>query len=378
MKRFVLVGVTAFFVLLGVPRIAAQQVTVNVNVNGQPATGVSVVFMAANLIKSPSAQPGQPGATDNNALNLGNMLKTRTATTNSSGTGVLDLSNIIKPHGQTQVQIVVRVCRDGKNVVYILQQGQQVPPQDEKCVNNNDCKCKDRDAGFFLIFDGDAIGLNITPETIEVHITHTGGGPSTGQVGFTRLVSMDIGGGIGFKNLGGTKGETLPGGTFSTSSPTSFAGDFGAALNVGPIFFADNFYTASGISSKGSTSLPGGGTDTVNVNRTFRGDTLTAGVKIPVGDRFSLLVHGGGNFWHVNIDTRETVSGGTTPTSTSNSRSVDGTGWTVGTAVQVKISGRWSFVAGYDYLPLDNAGVHVHLHEGMFGVTYRLFGNPGK
>ena len=378
MKRFVFVGVTAFFALLNVPRIAAQQVTVNVNVNGQPATGVSVVFMAANLIKAPSAQPGQPGATDNNALNLGNMLKTRTATTNSSGTGVLDLSNIIKPHGQTQVQIVVRVCRDGKNVVYILQQGQQVPPQDEKCVNNTDCKCKDRDAGFFLIFDGDTIGLNITPETIEVHITHTGGGPSTGQGGFTRLVSIDIGGGIGFKNLGGTKGETLPGGTFSTSSPTSFAGDFGAALNVGPIFFADNFYAASGISSKGSTSLPGGGTDTVNVNRTFRGDTLTAGVRIPMGDRLSLLVHGGGNFWHVNIDTRETVSGGSTPTTTSNSRSVDGTGWTVGTAVQVKISGRWSFVAGYDYLPLDNAGVHVHLHEGMFGVTYRLFGNPGK
>src|SRR5215471_8945934 len=378
MKRFGLVAITALLTLSCVARTAAQQVnvTVNVNVNGQPASGISVVFMAANLIKSPQAQTnGQPSEGNANTLNLGNMLKTRTVTTDSSGTGVLDLSNIIKPHGQTEVQIVVRVCKDGKDVVYILQQGQQVPPQDEKCVNNTDCKCKDRDAGFFLIFDGDAIGLNITPETIEVHITHTGGGPFTGQGGFTRLVSIDVGGGIGFKNLGGTKGETLPGGTFSTSSPTSFAGDFGAALNVGPIFFADNFYAASGISSKGSTSLPGGGTDTVNVNRTFRGDTLTAGVRIPMGDRLSLLVHGGGNFWHVNIDTRETVSGGTTPTTTSNSRSVDGTGWTVGTTVQVKISGRWSFVAGYDYLPLNNAGVHVHLHEGMFGVTYRLFGN---
>src|SRR5262249_27718673 len=194
--------------------------------------------------------------------------------------------------------------------------GQQVPPQDEKCVNNTDCKCKDRPAGLFLIADGDTIDVNINPETIEVHITHTGGGSSTAPEGVMRLVSRELGGGIGFKNLGGTKGETLPGGTFSTSSPTSFSGDVGAAIYVGPVSFADNFYVASGISSKGSTSLPTGGTDTVNVNRTFRGDTLTAGVKIPLGNKLALLVHGGGNFWHVDIDTKEIVSGGTT---TSNS-----------------------------------------------------------
>ena len=377
MKRLGLVTITVLAVLLSVPRIAAQQVTVNVNVNGQPAAGVSVVFMAANLIKAPSAQPsGQPSEANNNALNLGNMLKTRTATTNSSGTGVLDLSNIIKPRGQTEVQIVVRVCRDGKNVVYILQKGQQVPPQDEKCVNNTDCKCKDRPAGFFLLTDGDTINVNITPETIDVQITHTGPGSSVGGEGFMRLVSIDVGGGVGFKNLGGTKGEALPGGTFSTPSPTSVAGDFGAAINVGPVFVADNFYAANGISSRGGTSLPTGGTDTVNVNRTFRGDTLTAGVRVPVGERFSLLVHGGGNFWHVNIDTKETVSGGST--ATTNSRGIDGTGWTVGAAAQVKISSRWSFVAGYDYLPMSNAGVHVHLNEGVFGVTYRLFGNRAK
>ncbi len=373
MKRFGLVAITALLLLFGVSRTAAQQVTVNVNVNGQPASSVSVVFMAANLIKSPQAQPsGQPGEGNNNALNLGNMLKTRTATTNSSGTAVLDLSNIIKPHGQTEVQIVVRVCRDGKNVVYILQKDQQVPPQDEKCVNNNDCKCKDRPAGFFLIGDGDTVGINITPENIDVNIAHTGSGASTGPEGLTRLVTIEVGGGIGFKNLGGTKGETLPGGTFSTPTPTAFSGDVGATIYVGPVSFADNFYAANGISSRGSTSLPTSGTDTVNVNRTFRGDTLTAGAKIPMGDRLSLLVHGGGNFWHVNIDTKETVSGGTTSTTTANSRGVDGTGWTVGAAVQVKISGRWSFLAGYDYLPMSNAGVNVHLNEGVFGVTYRI------
>jgi len=375
MKRFGLIAVTAFFVLLSVPRIAAQQVTVNVNINGQPASGMSVVFLAANLIKSPTAEPGQPRASDANALNLGNMLKTRTATTNPSGTAVLDLSNIIKPHGQSEVQIVVRICKDGKNVVYILQQGQQVPPQDEKCVNNTDCKCKDRSAGIFLITDGDTINVSVNPESIDVHITHIGPEASAELKESTQIVSFEVGGGVGFKNLGGTKGEILPGGTFSTPSPTSFSGDVSARLNVGPVSFATNFYAANGISSKGDTSLPSGGSDIVSVNRTFRGDTLTVGAKIPAGHKVSFLVHGGGNFWHVNTDTKETVSNGTT---TSSSRAVDGTGWTTGAAVQVKISGRWSFVAGYDYLPMSNAGVNVHLHEGMFGVTYRLFGNPGE
>src|SRR5215831_911352 len=275
MKRFGLIAVTAFFVLLSVPRIAAQQVTVNVNIYGQPASGMSVVFLAANLIKSPTAEPGQPRASDANALNLGNMLKTRTATTNPSGTAVLDLSNIIKPHGQSEVQIVVRICKDGKNVVYILQQGQQVPPQDEKCVNNTDCKCKDRSAGIFLITDGDTINVSVNPESIDVHITHIGPEASAELKESTQIVSFEVGGGVGFKNLGGTKGEILPGGTFSTPSPTSFSGDVSARLNVGPVSFATNFYAANGISSKGDTSLPSGGSDIVSVNRTFRGDTLT-------------------------------------------------------------------------------------------------------
>jgi len=375
MKRLGLTAIAALLALACVPQGAAQQVKVNVNANGQPASGVDVVFIAANLIKTPQAQPNtQPTEGNRNALNLGNMLKTRTATTDSSGASVLDLSNIIKPKGQTQVQITVRVCKDGKNVVYIVQSGAEIPPQDEGCVNNNDCRCKDRPAGLFWIKDGDSINVNITPETIDVHLIHTGGGPATTN-GFTQLVSIEVGGGAGFKNLGGTRGETLPGGSFSTPSPTAFAGDVGAAINIGPVSLANYFYAANGISSGGSTSLPGSGTDTENVNRTFRGDTLTAGAAIPVGGRLSFNVHGGGNFWHVNVDTKETVSGGTTA---RNSRGIDGTGWTVGAAVHVKISGRWSFVAGYDYLPMSNAGVNIHLNEATFGVTYRLFGNPGK
>lgn len=371
MKRFGLVAVAGLLLVVSLPRTAAQQITVNVNVNGQPASGVNVVFVAANLIKAPQTNV-QPTEGNTNALNLGNMLKTRTATTDSSGTSVLDLGNIIKPKGQTQVQITVRVCKDGKNIVYIVQSTAEIPPQDEKCVNNNDCKCKDRGAGLFWISDGDTVTVNVTPDSVEVHVAHAGGGPGVAN-GFTHLVSIEVGGGVGFKNLGGTKGEALPGGTFRTSSPTAVAGDGGASLNVGPISFADYFYAANGISSSGSISLPGGGMDTARVNRTFRGDTLTAGANVPLGSRLSFNVHGGGDFWHVNIDTKETVSCGT---ASANNRGVDGTGWTVGAAVRVKISGRWSFFAGYDYLPMSNAGVNVHLNEGTFGVTYRFFGKP--
>jgi hypothetical protein len=381
MKRFGLVAIAALLVVLSVSRAAAQQVTVNVNVSGQPASGLSVVFVAANLIKTPQAQPNaQPTEGNANALNLGNMLKTRTATTDSSGTSVLDLSNIIKPKGQTQVQITVRTCKDGKNVVYIVQSAAEIPPHDEKCVNNNDCKCKDRAAGFFLIHDGDKITVNITPESVDVHVMQTGGGAvAVTGTGFMEVISIEVGGGIGFKHLAGTHGEMLPGGTFETPSPTAFAGDVGGAVNLGPVFLGNYFYAASGVSSNGNTSLPGGSTDMVDVNRTFRGDTLTVGAGVPLGSRISFNVHGGGNFWHVNLDTKETVSSGGSGSggsTVSNSRGVDGTGWTVGAAVHVKISGRWNFVAGYDYLPMSNAGVNVHLNEGTFGVTYRFLGKP--
>jgi hypothetical protein len=42
------------------------------------------------------------------------------------------------------------------------------------------------------------------------------------------------------------------------------------------------------------------------------------------------------------------------------------------------MSRRWSVVVRYDYLPMSNAGVNIHLHEGSVGVMFRLFGPPGK
>ena len=95
------------------------------------------------------------------------------ATTNDAGQAILNLSNIIKSHEQVQAQITVRECKDGKTVVYVLQQGATLPPQDQKCANNDDCKCKDRDGGYFTLSDGDTLDVAITPQAIDVHVRHT-------------------------------------------------------------------------------------------------------------------------------------------------------------------------------------------------------------
>jgi hypothetical protein len=196
------------------------------------------------------------------------------------------------------------------------------------------------------------------------------------------LVSMGVGGGVGFNNIGGTSGDraaflnSFPGGTFSTSANT-FAGNIGSSLGIGPMVFDFNAWRANGSDSKGSGPVLGGGTDTAHITQQFQGISLTGGGKIPLGGGVSLILRGGGNFWHDNIDTKETV-GGTTSSTATNGRGVDGTGWTTGAALQVDLSRRWSAVVRWDYLSMNNAGVHVHLNQGSAGVMFRLFGAPGK
>jgi hypothetical protein len=196
------------------------------------------------------------------------------------------------------------------------------------------------------------------------------------------LVSMEVGGGLGFNNIGGTSGDraaflnSFPGGTFSTSANT-FAGNVGSSLGIGPMVFDFNAWRANANDSKGSGTVPGGATDTAHITQQFQGISLTGGGKIPLGGGVSLILRGGGNFWHSNIDTKETVSG-TINSTTTNSRGVDGTGWTSGAALQVDLSRRWSVVVRWDYLSMNNAGVKVHLNQGSVGVMFRLFGVPGK
>ena len=196
------------------------------------------------------------------------------------------------------------------------------------------------------------------------------------------LFSMGVGGGLGFSNIGGTSGDraaflnSFPGGTFSTSANT-FAGNVGSSIGIGPVVFDFNAWRANGNDSKGSAPVPGGATDTAHITQQFQGICLTGGGKIPLGGGVSLILRGGGNFWHSNIDTKETVTGTTSSTAT-NSRGVDGIGWTTGAALQVDLSRRWSAVVRWDYLSMNNAGVNVHLNQGSVGMMFRLFGVPGK
>src|SRR5437660_3931342 len=131
------------------------------------------------------------------------------------------------------------------------------------------------------------------------------------------LVSMEVGGGVGFNNIGGTSGDraaflnSFPGGTFSTSANT-FSGNVGSSIGIGPAVFDFNAWRANGSDSKGSGPVLGGGTDTASINQQSQGFSVTAGPKIPLGGNVSLIFRGGGNFWHVNIDTKETVANGMT------------------------------------------------------------------
>jgi hypothetical protein len=198
------------------------------------------------------------------------------------------------------------------------------------------------------------------------------------------LFSLGVGGGFGFSNIGGTSRDhaaflnSFPRGTFSTSANTFFGpGNVGASLGIGPWIFDFNAWRANGNTSIGSGPTPGGGTDTVQITQQFQGISLTGGGKISLGGGVSLILRGGGNFWHSNIDTRETVTGTTRSTGTNN-RSVGGIGWTSGAALQVDLSPRWSAVARWDYLSMNNADVIVHLNQGSVGMMFRLFGVPGK
>jgi hypothetical protein len=194
------------------------------------------------------------------------------------------------------------------------------------------------------------------------------------------LISLGVGGGLGFSNIGGTSGDraaflnSFPGGTFSTSANT-FAGNVGSSIGIGPAVFDFNAWRANGSDSKGSGPVSGGGTDTAHITQQFEGFTLTGGGKIPLGGGVSLILRGGGNFWHVNIDTKETVANGTTSSTVTNSRGVDGRGWTTGAALQWDFISRWSAVARWDHLPMRNAGVNGHLNQFSVGVMFYLFGN---
>jgi OmpA family protein len=374
MKRFGLVGITtwAFLSLFDAPKVAAQQITVNVKQEGQAAPGVSVVFLAANVIK-PAAAPANNA--DKSALNLGNIIKPRVAVTDASGTGVLDLSNIIKPHGQVEVQIVVRICKDGKNAVYVLQKGQEVPPQDKKCVDSKDCECKDRPvAGFFLIGDGDTLNVGINPETIDVQVTHAsvGGGPSQRTRSQNPLISVQVGGGVGFKQF--TSVNTCQTILVVFPSATCNSGNKSAGFNIEGALGFTRYLAASATAGWFAAIQRTATAATLNEKSSFgpQVQTLTGQVILPIGP-VSLFGEGGGAFWQINMkETQGPGSSGTSNSVTSNLH-VSGNSAVEGAGVRLKIWPRVAVQVHYQHFQAQKSNVFSeHNNVVLFGVLVRL------
>jgi hypothetical protein len=398
MKRFGLVGITlwALLSLLDAPQAAAQQITVNVKLDGQAAPGVSVVFLAANVIKTQTAVTENA---DKSALSIGNIIKTRVAVTNASGTGILDLSNIIKPHGQVEVQIVVRICKDGKNVVYILQKGQEVPPQDKKCVDNKDCECKDRPvAGIFPINDGDTITVGINPETVDVQVTHTGVAPEK-QIasGNTQVQPGPVtnsfktiwfvaegGAGQSWNPSAGCGGitQTLKKDGFDQVACTTNARDIAYIID-GQVRFLRFFGVSGGYMNDGSvtqkttatiSSVPG---VVATVNGFFgdvKGGTFQGLASLPFTDKFAVTLRGGLQAWNVRSgNTSALVVPGLPTMTTPFAQKNSGVNPLIGATLEFWVTRFFGFDVTYAYARYtDGSSVNEKDHKLLFGVLFSL------
>ncbi len=379
MKRLAL-GAMATWALLGLlfpPKIAAQKIGVNVQQDGQAASGVTVVFLAANTIK-PQNAPAENA--DKNALNISNVIKVPTAVTDPTGKSILDLSNILKPHEQIEVQIVVRKCEDGKTVVYLVAQGAQVPPQDEKCVNNDKCKCRDRVAGFYVVGDGDTVNVGINPGSIDVQIAHaaTVPGPQSPEPEGRHVpVWIQVVGGPGLKDFGGLSGncasftQIFPGGKCSNGT-NSFAFDVGGSLNVWHALLAGGYFRANSIQLNASGSVPGGGTDTLKSTLQPEAGYLTGGFRISIGSKFSLVPEGGAAFWRINLKRTEMVTMGSSTTTSTDSGQSTGTGPMTGLAAHMDVTSIVGFEVRYDWVKMSNKPLmNEHDNLFLFNVTLR-------
>jgi opacity protein-like surface antigen len=313
--RFELVTLLVLLGALSGRSALSQQVTLNVTSNGPPAAGASVVFYAANLIKEPTPAAGVvPGGTNPSALALGNMLKTRLAVTDEHGHGVLDLSNIIKSGGRTQVLIEVRVCEDGKNVVYIFQDLKAVPPQEQKCAGNDSCNCKNRVAGIFIIGDGDVVGIDITPQSIEVHITH----PGAAAPGGSAALHANLHGGLGLVNQANINTcGALPSNAACSSSHTPFLYDFGAGLEWNALRL-DGGYVGSNTTTRDATIPTSGGTEGEHSSAQLSFGYALLGYQFPTLGAVDLVASVGAVFWEQSLKELQTA-----PTATGSGAATD-------------------------------------------------------
>ena len=347
-----IVAVATFLSFAAIGAAQNAPITIQVTQNGPPVGNVSIFTLASGNKFSPSTPPA--------------------GTTDTTGTFVFPSGLLSSNKAHTQME-VYEVCVNGKKVVFVIAKGS------ESQLPKDTADCKHRYIGGFYWDSGSTIAVDLG---LGGGVTQNGGATAQPPSG-NPLVSVLVGGGVGFKNFGGTSGDraaflqSFPGGTFSTPA-NSFAADVGGSIDIGHLVLGIDGWRANANDSKGSGPVLGGGTDTAVIAQQFQGFFLTAGGEFPLGRKASLIIRGGGNFWHANIDTKETVANGTTSSTVTNSRGVDGRGWTTGAALQVDISRRWSFVFRWDYIPMSNGPVNIHLNEGSVGVMFRLFGSPRK
>ena len=114
-QRLVFLAALAGALVVARPAAAQQQtiqdrtISVKVNLDGQPQSGVSIFTLAGGDKFSPTTPP--------------------VAVTNSTGSSSVLLSGLLSPNKpHTQLEITVQVCVDGKKQVFIIPVGSENNP----------------------------------------------------------------------------------------------------------------------------------------------------------------------------------------------------------------------------------------------------------
>ncbi|HYL69266.1 MAG TPA: hypothetical protein VEX69_08870 [Candidatus Limnocylindria bacterium] len=357
MKYFGLAAI-AIWILLSLvvaPDAAAQTVNVVVNDASQQTINVSVVFLAANRIKPPTV--ATPPSESNQT------------------TFTLNLSNVIKTKETVNVQITVRKCENGKEVVYVVQQGATVPPPDERCKEGEKCKCEDRKpvGGYIPVSDGDTITVTITPDAVTAEVKHTAvGGGAAATTPTSHLIWVQLGGNVGFKDFSGVNNcqsvVIIFTGANCKSGTTSFAGGVEGTLGI-------TRWAGIGF----------GYTRTAEITRTADTPTLTdiskigVGIETVTGQAFLPLKHvtfsleGGGAFSQFRETEQQILNSSGTPTTVTTHLHDNVGGPMFGGKIQVPITKYIGAQVHYMWVGAkDKPSLNEHDNIVLFGIVVTL------
>jgi hypothetical protein len=357
MKYFVLAAITIWTLLSLVvaPNAAAQTVNVVVNDTGQAPTNVNVVFLAANRIKPPTvatppSDSGQP-------------------------TFALNLSNVIKPREKVNVEIVVRKCENGKEVVYIVQQGALVPPPDEKCKEGEKCKCEDRRpvGGYFSLGGGDTLTITIRPGSVNADVTHTAvGGRTTSTTPTSHLIWVQLGGNVGFKQFSNLNTcnalSNLSTGANCKAGNKSVAAGVEGTLGFTPYFGLGVVYTRTGEITRTADTSTSNEIDKIGTQFT----AVTGQAFLPL-KHVILSAEGGAAFSQFRETEKQTLDSGGTPTTEVTNFHHNTVGPLIGGRIQIPISRHIAVQARYAWVRAkDEPVLNEHNNVVLFGIVFTL------